>query len=423
MTISFFQRGTKVAARVSDGKKCYRVTTGLSIPHHIKFTRRFEGRSREVEVLNNELAKHRVMLSEVYREFGAEGLKSRYNAPEPAEENFLVHDLAKRYVQMMRTGELKTKRGKNYSIMSSNSFSYVAKLLSEYAMFHGALDLSKCHIDGNLSLEKKKEISSRFGSYFKSFEDYLISKQIGIKSRGTIMNASGIIVKHWADQFFFIIPKVHRLEQVIKPIVVLPPELVSKFLSDTNLYHSLDKDMRTAWEVSATILITTMRVSDVLSLNEKHLVFNKDQAFLNKKNQKTGAFSQMPLPKFLSDIYRDNLSRHGRVFSEIPNKFHLYYQMRDLFRMFDECHEVYTVSKLGVRGEEEYESKPLYDWVHPHMLRKTAITTMLYNGVPERFIKFASGHTENSQAFGLYVGHNEKNFKNEVLNYYKNINM
>ncbi len=92
--------------------------------------------------------------------------------------------------------------------------------------------------------------------------------------------------------------------------------------------------------------------------------------------------------------------------------------MKDLFRTYEECHEVYTISRLGVRGEDVYESKPLYEWVHPHMLRKTAITTMLFNGVPERYIKFASGHTENSEAFGLYVGHNEKNYKNEVVNYY-----
>jgi hypothetical protein len=122
MTISFFQRGSKVAARVSDGKQCFRVTTGLSIPHHIKFTKRFEGRTKEAEILNNELAKHRVMISEVYREYGSEGLKTRYNAPEPSEESLLVHDLVRKYVQMMRTGDIKTKRGKNYSIMSSNSF-------------------------------------------------------------------------------------------------------------------------------------------------------------------------------------------------------------------------------------------------------------------------------------------------------------
>jgi integrase len=416
MTISFFQRGSKVAARVSDGKQCFRVTTGLSIPHHIKFTKRFEGRTKEAEILNNELAKHRVMISEVYREYGSEGLKTRYNAPEPSEESLLVHDLVRKYVQMMRTGDIKTKRGKNYSIMSSNSFQYVSNILSEFAMFKGDLDLSKCHLEG--TFEKKSEISNRFSNYFKKFEDYMIGKDISIKSRGSILNIVGIVLKHWADHYFIIIPKIHRLEKVIKPIVVLPPELVQKFLSDNKLYQSLDVDMKTAWEISATILITTMRISDVLSLNEKHLTLTKDQVYMNKKNQKTGAFSQMPLPKFLSDIYRENLARHGRLFSAIPNKFHIYYQMKDLFRTYEECHEVYTISRLGVRGEDVYESKPLYEWVHPHMLRKTAITTMLFNGVPERYIKFASGHTENSEAFGLYVGHNEKNYKNEVINYY-----
>jgi integrase len=172
------------------------------------------------------------------------------------------------------------------------------------------------------------------------------------------------------------------------------------------------------WEISATILITTLRIGDAMSLTEKDLILTKDIVYLRKKNEKTGVYSEMPLPKFLSDIYRENLTRHGRIYSIQPDREVVYKGMKDFFRMYDDLHEIVSVADVDVRGKEFIVSKPLWEWVHPHLLRKTAITTMIYNKVPERFIKFASGHSTNSTAFERYVGHVEKYYKSEINDYY-----
>ena len=86
--------------------------------------------------------------------------------------------------------------------------------------------------------------------------------------------------------------------------------------------------------------------------------------------------------------------------------------------MYDDMHETVSVAELDIKGNEHVITKQLWEWVHPHLLRKTAITTMIYNKVPERFIKFASGHTTNSNAFERYVGHVEKYYKSEINDYY-----
>jgi integrase len=86
--------------------------------------------------------------------------------------------------------------------------------------------------------------------------------------------------------------------------------------------------------------------------------------------------------------------------------------------MYEDAHQTVSVAQVDIRGNEFVVSKTLWEWVHPHMLRKTAITNMIYNKVPERFIKFASGHALKSNAFERYVGHVERYYQSEINDYY-----
>jgi integrase len=232
------------------------------------------------------------------------------------------------------------------------------------------------------------------------------------------------MINHWSQTLFLNLPKVMRIPSVAKPIVTFSPEFVKKFLRDEdNIYNKLESEKKMVWEISATILITTMRVSDAISLEPADFNIVKDSMFLNKRNSKTNAMSQSPLPKLLSDRYRENLARFGRIYTTVPSKNKIYEHMKDMFRMYEDLHELFTVSKMGIRGEPVTETKPLYEWAHPHLLRKTAITTMIANKVPDRHIKFLSGHAENSASYGYYIGHVEKHYQSDMIDYFnKNYN-
>jgi integrase len=167
-------------------------------------------------------------------------------------------------------------------------------------------------------------------------------------------------------------------------------------------------------------MITTLRIQDALSLVPSDFEFKDGNCFMNKHNTKTGAISQMPLPKVLSDKFNSNIGSLGRVFTIKPNKAIIYSRLKDLFYMYPEMHEQITIKKIGVHGEDVSETRPYYLAVHPHMLRRTAITTMLVNGVSERHIKFASGHTPKSTAFERYVGFVEKKYQSDINDYYNN---
>lgn len=417
MKVSFYKRDKTIYASISAGSNIYRVTTGIKIQPNMNFSKRFIGNSTEVAALNNELDRIKVKITEQYLQHGdieSVNIKEFINKS----NEFLLDKLLMKYVQMMMTGEVKSSSKKNYSKPTIKLYKYCAQLIEEFSDQYGPLDLSKSHIDGNLSVAEKIVISDYFNEYFKKFEKYLIDRGSSMSSRSDILNITGVMVNYWAKKYFFQLPKVPKLQSDKKPIIVFPPAFVKKFLNDLDMYIKLDDELKLVWEISATILITTLRISDVLSLTPHDLVISKDEIYLNKKNQKTGVFSQMPLPRFLGDIYRENLARTGRIFTLVPNRDLVYDHIKNLFKLYEDAHDIVTISRLDNVGNQIYESRPLWEWVHPHLLRKTAITTMLYNGVPERYIKFCSGHEARSLAFENYVGHVEKNFKNEVSNYY-----
>lgn len=427
MKITFYARGRVVQARLCAGDDYYRLSTGITIHPHLRFSNgEFKGRSLEVAELNSELARMKVRLTELYFEYKDFKLVKDNFTEKPAEipqgETYLIHELLRKYVQLMATGEIKSSSKKKYSDASTRLYRHVSNLLSEFCHFYEDIDIRDYHIDATWDSMKKREVAEKFNRYWKKYEDYMIDRELGVKSRSEYMNITGVMINYWADKLFFTLPKIPRLSKHEKAIVVLPSEFVKSFLNDEDrIYSSLTPELKTIWEISATILITTLRIGDAMSLNEHNFVFRKDMVFMRKKNEKTGVFSEMPIPQQIANLYRENLSRYGRIYTLEPNKDLVYANMKDLFRMYEDLHETVSVAQLDTRGNEFIVTKPLWEWVHPHLLRKTAITNMIYNKVPERFIKFASGHAVNSHAFERYVGHVEKYYKSEINDYYGKI--
>lgn len=424
MKISFYARGRVIQARISDGKDYYRISTGITIePHHTFTGETFKGKTVEVAQLNAELSRCRTRLTELYLEHkDFKKIKEHFEEkpPElPNEDSFLVNDLLRRYIVMMMKGEILSSSKKTYSQASIKIYSYAANMVNEFSHSYKPIDLRSYHIDANWDSFKKREVANDFNNYWKKFEDYLLDRGLGMKTRSEVTNMAGVMINYWANYFFYSLPKIPRLSKHEKPIMVLPHDFVKKFFNDVDKkYDKYTPEYKFLWELSATILITTLRIGDALSLSEKDLHIGKDLVYMRKKNEKTGVYSEMPLPQKLSNIYRENLARHGRIYSISPDREYVYENIKQFFKGYDDMHEMLSVALLDINGDEYVSTKPLWEWVHPHMLRKTAITTMIYNKVPERFIKFASCHSHNSAAFERYVGHVEKYYKSEINDYY-----
>lgn len=54
------------------------------------------------------------------------------------------------------------------------------------------------------------------------------------------------------------------------------------------------------------------------------------------------------------------------------------------------------------------------DKMSSHMMRRTAITTLLILGMPEHLVRKISGHTQGSTAFHRYVHHAQAYMDKEI---------
>ena len=78
--------------------------------------------------------------------------------------------------------------------------------------------------------------------------------------------------------------------------------------------------------------------------------------------------------------------------------------------------------KLRLRNGKRIElyrnnKKELYrfcDLITSHVMRRTAITTMLMTGVPEHVVKKISGHSTYSHSFYRYINYAQSYLDNEI---------
>lgn len=426
MKVSFFERGNKLQVRVPYRGAYLRLSTGIKIMPYVQFLKtkqQFKG-GDEAKALNMELDRHRLFIIEVLR--GGYDLKKEYeNFTQPTEvvaeqEDYTLLGLCNKYIADASKGVIKKRDGNRIKPSTIDAFRFATNVLNEYRGLGGNIDLLEYNLSNIQDIQKKKAMADRWTRYFNGMLEYMRSRDFKINSRSVVMLNIGIIVNHYAKEFFIMVPPIPKVKQVDNPIIVLDDEfLFGTFLVD-DTYSKLEGNLRFVWEVCATIIITTMRISDVVSLEWKHMVDRKDGLFLAKLNEKTGANTNMIIPKKLADIFRENMAKHQDIFTPVEGNRSdvVYTYIEKLFSMYPELEHSVSASMVNVQGNMEMVTKKLYEWVKPHMLRKTAITSLLNNGVSEGHVKFASGHSKNSKAFEKYRAFNDRNFNNELNNYY-----
>lgn len=419
MKITFYPRESTIYARVYHKNQMIRVTTGIKMPSYSKFKNdMLVGDTTEVASINTSLLRKKALIGELYAKHGdLYAIKGKLT-PEQAtfeEDNMSLVGLMYKYINMMVSGEIKSRRkGSPYREATIRSYTYAADTL---ASFKRPISLDDSLLDGR-SIREKKEIADRFNRYFEAFADYMLQLGLQINTRVDIVNTITTVINYWSDNLYIQVPRPQKLSGYEPPIIALDDEFLRKFVLDEHkLYDKFDMKYKYIWEVTALMMVTSLRISDAVSLTKDDFT---ESMFLVKENAKTGEDTEMPLPKSLVDKFMYNLAKHGGVFSpvEYDNKQALIRrEYKEFFRHYPEMHMQVTVKKADLYGKRIPITKRMYEWVHPHMMRKSAITAMLSNNVSEEHVKFCSGHRPTSKAFERYRAFVEKRYKSEVNDY------
>jgi hypothetical protein len=152
-----------------------------------------------------------------------------------------------------------------------------------------------------------------------------------------------------------------------------------------------------------------LRSSDLFNIKFTDIERVGASSYLVIKSLKTEVTTRIKLPPYALDIIENFRKKGTKRKTVLPyismNRFN------KNIRLIAEkagwiCERVKARSQRGEIIEIYKNNKKSYrfcDLLSSHVMRRTAITTMLMLGMPEHVVKKISGHSANSKAFYRYV--------------------
>lgn len=402
----------KVFIHRSEGGLIQNIETGIIIPEYSFIKgRHLVGDNDYIKSLNSRID---YIIDRLKKR---EELFIKYTQYIPEGNTHTVATKCLHYVNMMKRRQVKSSRGEYYSPSSIRLYEYAALLLSympKPIWIH-------VYDTAGLSSKTAADATAKFNRRAEEFISAMEKNGLSKNSIANVITAINAMTSFFNKKDFTRVPLIDRVRPEEKPIVTVSDDFIKSFVrDDNNLYDTMSPEFKCIWEVSAIIMITSLRISDAVSLTETNFTWGKDKAFLIKKNGKTGSLTEMPLPSSLSSKLFNNWSTTGSIYSfsstqDVATWVRKHFS--DFFKMYEEMSEEILIQEHDGAGGCRNVRRKLYEIIHPHMLRKSAITSMLANGVSEDHVKFCSGHKPNSKSFERYKGFVERRYKSEVNDY------
>ncbi|RZK09690.1 MAG: hypothetical protein EOO43_21030 [Flavobacterium sp.] len=191
-------------------------------------------------------------------------------------------------------------------------------------------------------------------------------------------------------------------------ILVLSPEQLKFLIHDREFDNKLSPGQRRIKDTFVFGCTTGLRYSDLFLLTSKNFELVNGQWYLKVKSVKTKTFSYIKLPAYAVNIYQRYKPDAGKA--TVFGKISLFNFNKTLKQIGELAGFIHTVEvsreKQGksqkVTTKAEGQSR-FCDKMSSHMMRRTAITTLLVLGMPEHLVRKISGHSHNSGSFNRYV--------------------
>ena len=174
----------------------------------------------------------------------------------------------------------------------------------------------------------------------------------------------------------------------------------------------IDDNLRSVLKKTRDILVAgcavALRYSDLMNLKKANLQIQNQQYYLRVQSKKTKIYTNIKLPDYVLEIFKKYSLKNNRLLPYfnivLLNKY-----LKELAEYLGWTNEI--VKTRQKRGEaiiiyKDVKEKSHYrfcDLVSTHIMRRTAITTMLRLEMPEHLVRKISGHAPNSTEFHKYV--------------------
>ena len=321
-----------------------------------------------------------------------------------------IIDLFKKFISETKSGKRLQKNGKMVSASGLKNYeALLTNLVKFFADGREEFQVNTNYKYSKRNFEKERRAYKRF---YKQFTDFLYTK-------GCTDNYVGMLVKTMKSFFIYLqntkgystggfYREFYANREEI-PVVVLSREQLQFMIMDKFFEEKLQPHLRTSKDIFVVGCTVGLRFSDLVSLTPKNLEKIDGRVYICTKSQKTNTYTRIKLPEYVIAILNQYKGKQKTLLPVISlNQFNK--NLKVLGELAGWTHMTGKErSKRGIRKEIKKNGKTyrFCDLMSSHVMRRTAITTLLIHGMPEAMVRKISGHAANSKEFHKYVRYSE----------------
>lgn len=318
--------------------------------------------------------------------------------------------LFEQFIRESENGKRRKSNGEKIKKESVDNYRYTLRLLVAFC-HHTHFKLRGCEI-GKLSQREYFSEKNYWKKFYNNFTNYLYKeKDCHDNYVGTTIKVFRTFVNYIRKEKNLNIGEFYKefyVRKEEKTILVLTPEQLKFLIYNRGFECQLTSQQQTIKDMFVFGCSTGLRFSDLRQVASKNIEQVSGEYYLKLRTQKTKTFTLIKLPEFSVHIVKkfktkgakqtvfpvmslDNFNSHLKSIGEKAGWTHRVEHTRE------------KMGKLHKIKSGRIEKTRFCDFMSSHMMRRTAITTMLILGMPEHLVKNVSGHTNSSSSFHRYV--------------------
>ena len=317
--------------------------------------------------------------------------------------------LFERFIRDTRTGKRLQPNGRKIKEASIKNYEFALFYLKEYERHLGTEILIrsfKAHLKKEWLREKKF-----WQMFYFNFTEFLYKRGNYDNFVGAQVKLIKVFLKYVETEYGIYLGSFYKQFYVLKEeveILVLMPDQLKKLIYDINFEQQLRLRMQLVKDIFVVGATVALRYGDLINICWTDIIQRNGAYYLYCKSEKTETSTTVKLPSYVIDIiHKYKRKRSRRVFPDIclDNFDTLVKQLFELAGWTEPVVKTRNVRGIpkNIKPENGRASFRFCDMATSHMMRRTAITTMLMHGVQETIVKQVSGHTKGSKSFYRYV--------------------
>lgn len=338
-----------------------------------------------------------------------------------AVKNYPLIPLFKQFIQDSLKGKRLKPDGKKIKPQTVTNYTHVLKLLIEFEQQTNEPICIQAYNGKDVKLITRER--NYWKKFYTAFTQFLYNKKCHDNYTGAVIKILRTFFSYLKKDKMLPINDFYKQFYVTKEevaIITLMPDQLSFLINNTDFDAQLSPALKQAKNIFVFGCTVALRASDIFNIKFTDVENVNGNAYLSVTSLKTETPTKIKLPQYAVAIVEEcrmQAKKRKTIFPPLSlARFN-----KNIKAIAEKAGWVQPVSKLRTRRGKSYEqqtiNKTAYrfcDMVSSHIMRRTAVTTMLMLGMPEHIVKKISGHAANSQAFYRYVNFVQSYLDNET---------